>query len=79
MGVIVHDFQAEISAKSHRKTRLQKNAVPLANAIFADEKHDKCHDGGDCEFGDVLVIATLYEALLDSAAVVKYKPIPHEK
>ena len=79
MGVIVHDFQAEISAKSHRKTRLQKNAVPLANAIFADEKYDECHDGSNCKFGDVLVIATLYEALLDGATVVKYKPILHEE
>ena len=58
---------------------MQKNAVPLANAIFADEKYDECHDGSNCKFGYVLVIAALYETLLDSAAVVKYKPILHEE
>jgi hypothetical protein len=51
---------------------LQKSAVSFANAIFANEKYDDRHDGGNCKFGDVLVIAALYEALLDGTAVVKY-------
>lgn len=79
VSVIVHDFQTEIRAQSHSETRLQKVAVAFAKAIFANEKYDNCHDGGNGELGDVLVIATFDEALLDSATVVKYKPVSHEE
>ena len=75
----MQNFQAEVSTQCHGETRLQKVAVALANTVLADEKHDKCHDGGDCKFGDVLVIAALYETLLDGTAVVKHKPVPHEE
>jgi hypothetical protein len=75
----VHDFQTEIRAQSHSETRLQKVAVALAQAIFANEKYDNRHDGGNSELGYVLVVAALDEALLDRAAVVKDKPVPHEE
>ncbi len=77
--VIVHDFQAEIRAQSHGETRLQKVAVALAKAILANEKYDNRHDGGNSELGYVLVVAAFDETLLDSTAVVKYKPVSHEE
>jgi hypothetical protein len=77
--IIVHDFQTEIRAQSHSETRLQKVAVALAKAILADEKYDNCHDGGNSELGNVLVVTALDEALLDSTTVVKYKPVSHEE
>ncbi len=77
--VIVHDFQTEIRTQSHGETRLQENAVSFAKAVLADEENDDRHDGGDRELCDVLVVTAFYEALLDSAAVVKYKPVSHEK
>ena len=77
--IIVHDFQTEIRAQSHSETRLQKVAVALAQAIFANEKYDNRHDGGNSELGYVLVVAAFDETLLDSTAVVKYKPVSHEE
>lgn len=77
--VVVHDFQAEIRAQSHSETRLQKVAVALAKAIPANEEYDNRHNGGNSELGDVLVVTALDETLLDSTAVVKYKPVSHEE
>ena len=77
--IIVHDFQTEIRAQSHSETRLQKVAVALAQAIFANEKYDNRHDGGNSELSDVLVVAAFNETLLDGTAVVKYKPVSHEE
>ena len=77
--VVVHDFQAEIRAQSHSETRLQKVAVALAQAIFANEKYDNRHDGGNSELSDVLVVTAFNETLLDGTAVVKYKPVSHEE
>ena len=79
VSVIVHDFQAEIRAQSHSETRLQKAAVALAKTILANEKYDNRHDGGNGELGYVLVVAAFDETLLDSTAVVKYKPVSHEE
>ena len=79
MGVIVHDFQAEICAQGHCKTSLQKVPVSLAKTVLADEKYNNCHDGGYRKLRYVLVVAAFYEALLDSAAVVKDKPVSHEE
>ena len=56
---------------------MQKVAVALAKAILADEKYDDRHNGGNGKLGYVLVVAAFDEALLDSAAVVKYKPVSH--
>lgn len=78
-GVIVHDFQAEIGAERHGEAGLQKVAVALAKAIFANEKYNDRHNGGNCKLRNVLVVAAFYEALLDGAAVVKYNPVPHEE
>ena len=75
----MHDFQAEIRAQSHSETRLQKVTVALAKAIPANEKYDNCHDGGNSELSDILVVAAFNEALLDSTTVVKYKPVSHEE
>ena len=77
--IIVHDFQTEVCTQSHGETRLQKVAVALAQAIFANEKYDNRHDGGNGELGDILVVAAFDETLLDSTAVVKYKPVSHEE
>jgi hypothetical protein len=77
--IIVHDFQTEIRTQSHSETRLQKVAVALAKAIPANEKYDNRHDGGNSELGDILVVAAFDETLLDSTAVVKYKPVSHEE
>ena len=75
----MHDFQAEVRTQSHSETRLQKVAVALAKVIFANEKYDNRHDGGNGELGDILVVAAFDETLLDSTAVVKYKPVSHEE
>ena len=34
---------------------------------------------GNGELGDILVVAAFDETLLDSTAVVKYKPVSHEE
>ena len=79
MSVVVHDFQTEVCTQSHGETRLQKVAVAFAKTILADEKYDNCHDGGNSELCDVLVVAAFDEALFDSTTVVKYKPVSHEE
>lgn len=75
----MQNFQAEVCTQRHGETRLQKVAVALANTVLADEKHDNRHDGGYRELGDVLVVAAFDETLLDGAAVVKHKPVPHKE
>ena len=72
-------FKQKSAHKAIAKPACKKVAVALAKTILADEKYDNCHDGGNSELGYVLVVAAFDEALLDSAAVVKYKPVPHEE
>ena len=79
MRIVVQNLQAEVCAQRHGETRLQEVAIALANTVLADEKHDNRHDGCHRELGDILVVAAFDEALLDGAAVVKDKPVPHEE
>jgi hypothetical protein len=79
VGIVVQNLQAEVSTKGHCEACLQEQAVAPAQTILAYEEHDNRHDASYRKLGDILVVAALYEALLDGAATVKYEPVPHKE
>lgn len=77
--IVVQNLEAEISTERHREPRLQKIAIANAQAVLADKEHDDGHDGSHRELRDILVVAAFDKALLDGAALVEHKPVPHEE
>ena len=75
----MQNLQTEIGTQCHRKTRLQKLAVARAQAITPDEEHDSRHNRRHKELSDILVIAVFNQALFNRPALVKNKPVLHEK
>ena len=79
MRIVMQNLKAKVRTKRHGKGCLQKKAVSHAQAIGPDKKHHYRHNRRHNKLGDILVIAVFDQALFNSAAIVKHKPVLNEK